>query len=47
MEESRKKVLPVEDKIEWRKSSRRSRENGGKQVEGPAYKGQERMEESW
>jgi hypothetical protein len=43
--------LPTEDKRELRKSGRRSclqrtRENGGKQAEGPAYRGQERMEES-
>ncbi len=51
MEESRKKVLTIEDKREWRKVGRRSclyrtRENGGKYEEGPAYIGQERMKES-
>jgi hypothetical protein len=51
MEENRHKVLPIEDEIEWRKAGRRSclqrtRENGGKQSEGPAYRGRERMEES-
>jgi hypothetical protein len=35
MEESRQKVLPTEDKRKWRN-----------QVEGLAYRGQERMEES-
>ncbi len=51
MEESRKKVLTIEDKREWRKAGRRSclkrtRENGGKQEEGPDYRGQEKMEVS-